>query len=67
MIVKIYRKHTIANKEIEENEMYISFPGVTNIQIKNNILYGNMSGEQLTLNCDSLNFNYYIEDEKSVF
>ena len=67
MIIKIYRKHTIGNKEIEENEMYISFPGVTNIQVINGILYGNMSGEQLTINCDNRNFNYYIEDEKSLF
>ena len=63
MLLEVYRKKSIFGAEFEEEEPQITFENVSNVQILNGILYGDINGEQLTINFDHFNYNYYLKGE----
>jgi len=60
MKIEIYRKRQVFNGFVVDDTPETVFSGVCWFEIRNNTIFGNVNGEELTVKMDGYNYNYII-------
>ena len=63
MKIEIYRKRSFPNNYIVDDEPETVFHNVSWVEITNQVIFGNIEGEELTIIRDNSNYKYIIKEE----
>lgn len=60
MTIEIYRKRSVFNGFVLDDEPESTFCNVSTVEIGKTAIYGTIDGEQLTIKLDHINYHYIV-------